>query len=784
MPDADRTNPLPLGLVPADPAVDPVCGMAVDPATAAGSVVHAGTTYHFCSNHCVTKFRADPGRYLGGRPKADGHSCCHGGDNPTATASAVPGTKYTCPMHPEVVRDGPAACPLCGMALEPMTPTADAGPDPELIEMTRRFRVAAALSLPVFLVAMGGLLPWPALRHFLHANTSALNWVQLALATPVVLWCGWPFFERAAASVRHRSPNMFTLIALGVGAAFGFSVLATVAPGLFPDGFRDAAGAVEPYFDSAAVIVTLVLLGQVMELRARAATGAAVRALLDLAPKTARVVRPDGTEHDVPLDSVGVGDVVRVRPGERVPADGTVTDGRGSVDESMVTGEPVPVEKTAGDAVVGGTVNGTGGLLVRVDRVGGGTLLARVVRMVSDAQRSRAPVEKLVNRVAAVFVPAVLAAAALTFAGWAVWGGDGRLAHGLANAVAVLVIACPCALGLATPMAVMVGTGRGAAAGVLFRDAAALETLRRVDTLVVDKTGTLTEGKPKLAEVLAADGFAADDVLRLAAGLERGSEHPLAAAIVAGAEARGLTVPASGDFRSLTGKGVAGTVDGRPVVLGNAALLADESVAGVPEVADEERTVVLVAIDGRYAGRIAVADPIRETSAEAVRDLRGEGLRLIVLTGDRRGPAEAVARELGVAEVIAGVPPEGKADAVAKLRAEGRRVAMAGDGVNDAPALATADVGLAMGTGTDVAMESAGVTLVGGDLRGVVRAVRLSRAAARTLRQNLFLAFVYNAVSVPAAATGLVSPMWASAAMSLSSVSVILNSLRLRRVRL
>ena len=751
---------------------DPVCGMTVDPAHAAGTATHRGTTYYFCSTHCRQKFAADPARYTGERAPAP----------PPAAATGL----YTCPMHPEVVRDGPGPCPICGMALEPMRPTADAGPDPELADMTRRLWVGAGLALPVFLIAMAGLLPWPALAHFLHANAAALNWVQLALATPVVLWCGWPFFARGWASVVHRSPNMFTLIAIGVGTAYAYSALATVVPELFPEGFRAAGGAVEPYFDSAAVVVVLVLVGQVLELRARARTGAAVRALLGLAPKSARVVRDDGREEDVPLAAVRVGDRIRVRPGEKVPVDGVVLDGRGAVDESMVTGEPVPAEKAAGDRLIGGTVNGTGGLVMRAKRVGEDTLLAQIVRMVGDAQRTRAPVEKVVNRVSRVFVPAVLLAAVTTFVGWAGWGTEPRLAHALVNAVAVLIIACPCALGLATPMAVVVATGRGATAGVLFRDAEALETLRRVDTLVVDKTGTLTEGKPKLARVQPAEGFAEADVLRLAAGLERGSEHPLAAAIVDGAAARGLTVPEVRDFRSVPGKGVTGTVEGRRVVLGNARLLKDEGVvwtelqpqdSGWPS---EVQTVVLVAIDGRYAGLVATADPVRATTPEAVRQLHAEGLRVIMLTGDRRGVADAVARELGIDEVVAEVLPQEKEEVVRRLRAEGRRVAMAGDGVNDAPALARADVGIAMGTGTDVAVESAGVTLVKGDLRGIVRAIRLSRAASAAIRQNLFLAFVYNAVSVPAAALGLVSPMWASAAMSLSSVSVIVNSLRLK----
>jgi Cu+-exporting ATPase len=692
--------------------------------------------------------------------------------------------EYSCPMHPEVVRDAPGSCPICGMALEPRTVTVEEPPNPELADMTRRFRVGLLLSLPVFVVAMADMLPGRPLHPL---DMRVLNWVQLALATPVVLWCGWPFFVRAAQSVRFLSPNMFTLIALGVGAAYLYSLAATAAPGLFPAGFRTAHAAVEPYFDTAAVVTVLVLLGQVLELKARSRTSGAIRRLLGLAPKTARVVRDDGREEDVPLTALRPGDRLRVRPGERVPTDGTVVEGKSSVDESMVTGEPIPVVKGTGDPVVGGTVNGTGGLLVSVDKVGEDTLLARIVRMVADAQRTRAPVERLVNRVSRYFVPAVLLAAVGAFAGWAAWGPEPRLAHALVDAVAVLIIACPCALGLATPMAIIVGVGRGAEAGVLIKNAEALEVLGKADVLVVDKTGTLTEGKPRLVRVQPAEGFTEDEVLRLAAGLERGSEHPLADAVVRGAADRGLSVPEVRDFRSVTGKGVAGTVEGRRVLLGNTRLLTDEGVewqelqpqeTGTPS---EVQTVVLVAINGRYAGLIAVRDPVRETTPEAVRLLHADGLRLVMLTGDRRGTAEAVARELGIDEVHAEVLPEQKEEVVRRLQSEGRVVAMAGDGVNDAPALARAHVGIAMGTGTDVAVESAGVTLVKGDLRAIARARLLSRATMRGIRQNLFLAFVYNAVSVPAAALGFITPVWAAAAMSLSSVSVILNSLRLRR---
>jgi Cu+-exporting ATPase len=697
-------------------------------------------------------------------------------------------------MHPQIVRDAPGSCPICGMALEPRTVTLEEGPSPELVDMTRRFWIAAVLALPVFLVAMSDLLPGQPL-HFLDMRL--LNWVQLALATPVVLWCGWPFFERAWASVLHRSPNMFTLIALGTGAAYLYSLAATVAPGIFPEGFRTAGGAVEVYFDTAAVITTLVLLGQVLELRARGQTSGAIRRLLGLAPRTARIVRPDGREEDVPLDRIQVGDRLRVRPGEKVPVDGTVLEGRSAVDESMISGEPIPVEKEPGAKVIGATVNGTGGLLVRADRVGAGTLLAQIVHMVSEAQRSRAPIERLVNRVAGYFVPAVLAVSLLTFVAWGVWGEPPRLAHALVNAVAVLIIACPCALGLATPLGIMVGVGRGAEHGILIKNAEALEVLETADTLVVDKTGTLTEGKPRLVGVEPVPGFAEEDLLRLAASLERGSEHPLAAAIVKGAEAKGLTLAGAQDFQSVTGKGVTGKVEGRSVALGNTALMADQRVAVDPlrprleELRREGQTVMLVAVDARLAGLVAVADPVRASTPEALRLLHEDGMRVIMLTGDSRTTAEAVARKLEIDEVISEVLPQQKHEVVKRLQGEGRVVAMAGDGINDAPALAQAQIGIAMGTGTDVAMESAGITLVRGDLRGIAAARRLSRATMRNIRQNLFLAFVYNAVSVPVAAGVLypffgllISPIWASAAMTLSSLSVVGNSLRLRRVRL
>ncbi|WP_425619134.1 heavy metal translocating P-type ATPase [Anatilimnocola sp. NA78] len=757
---------------------DPVCGMTVDPAEAAGSHVHNDKTYHFCSTHCLAKFKADPGNFLREVPAQ-------------IQPSAPPtGVKYTCPMHPEVVQDGPGTCPKCGMALEPMQPTAEEGPDPELISMQRRFWVGAVLTLPIFVIAMAGIIPSAALMRLLHEHMLMLNWIQLALATPVVLWCGWPFFERAWMSLVHRSPNMFTLIAIGVGAAYLYSLAATVVPNIFPAGFRNPAGTIEPYFDSAAVIVVLVLLGQVLELRARSQTGAAIRALLGLAPKTARVVRANGLEEDIPLGHVHVGDHLRIRPGEKVPVDGIVLEGRSNVDESMVTGEPIPVEKSSESKVVGGTVNGTGGLLMKAERVGGDTLLAQIVRMVGDAQRSRAPIEKLVNKVAMIFVPAVLTAAVITFAGWAIWGAEPRLAHGLVNAVAVLIIACPCALGLATPMAIMVGTGRAAQAGVLFRNAEALETLKNADTLVVDKTGTLTEGKPKLVTVEPIGTFSSNRLMAIAAGLEVASEHPLATAIVQGAKDQNVDPEKLQDFQSVTGKGVRGLSAGSRVAIGNAAMMKEEG-AEIIEIEDrlqqlrsEGQTVMIVAVDGKVAGLIGVADPIKATSLEALQQLHAEGFRIIMLTGDSRATAEAVARKLGIDEVIAEVLPEQKGEVVARLQREGRQVAMAGDGINDAPALAQADVGIAMGTGTDVAMESAAVTLVKGDLRGIVRAKRLSRAISAGIRQNLFLAFVYNALSVPLAAFGLVTPMLASAAMSLSSVSVIANSLRLRGTKL
>ncbi|HSL82463.1 MAG TPA: heavy metal translocating P-type ATPase [Thermoanaerobaculia bacterium] len=772
---------------------DPVCGMTFPPEEAATTLELGGETIYFCSPHCKAKLEADPDRYL--KPaEAPAPSCCAHHDAPTEPAEPPPAgaeVEYTCPMHPEVVQKGPGSCPICGMALEPRTVTAQEEDNPELRDMTRRFWVSAALSVPVLALAMA--------RPFWErwVLPEVLGWLELALATPVVLWGGWPFFVRGWQSLVHRSLNMFTLIGLGVGVAYLYSLVAQLVPWIFPASFRGEAGEVAVYFEAAAVIVTLVLLGQVLELRARSRTGAAIRALLGLAPATARILRPDGTEEDVPLDAVQPGDRLRVRPGEKVPVDGVVAEGRSSVDESMVTGEPIPVEKGPGDPVIGATVNGTGSLVMEAERVGSETLLARIVQMVADAQRSRAPIQKLADRVSGYFVPAVVAVAAVTFVVWAIWGPEPALAYALINAVAVLIIACPCALGLATPMSIMVATGKGATTGVLFKNAEAIETLRRVDTLVTDNTGTLTEGRPRLVTVEPAEGVEPDELLALAAGLERGSEHPLAAAIVEGAEDRGVSPAPSEGFESVTGKGVTGTVGGRSVALGNRALL-DQLGIDPGELADraealrtEGQTVMFVAVDGRPAGLLGVADPVKETTPEAIDALHRRGLRVVMLTGDSETTARAVASRLGIDEVVAEVLPDQKVEVVRRLQDEGRFVAMAGDGINDAPALARAHVGIAMGTGTDVAMESAGVTLVKGDLRGIVRAIELSRATMRNIRQNLFFAFVYNALGVPIAAGVLypffgilLSPMIAAAAMSFSSVSVIGNALRLRRVEL
>ncbi|MGH6898634.1 MAG: heavy metal translocating P-type ATPase [Geminicoccaceae bacterium] len=760
-------------------AKDPVCGMAVNPHTARHRRQHGGRAYYFCSARCAERFEAKPEEYLGGeRAKAK-----------PAPADAV----YTCPMHPEIEQVGPGDCPICGMALEPKTVAVDEGPSPEYLDMRRRFWISAVLSLPLLVWVMGDHLL--GLGHTISRQLA--HWIQLALATPVVLWAGWPIFKRCWASFLKMSPNMWTLIGIGVGAAYLYSVVATLAPGIFPAAFRGHEGQVDVYFEAAAVIVALVLLGQVLELRARERTGGAIKALLGLAPKTARRVREDGADEEVPLDEIEVGDRLRVRPGEKIPVDGEVLEGRSSVDESMLTGEPVPVEKNSGDRVTGGTLNQSGSFVFRAERVGGDTMLARIVQMVAEAQRSRAPIQRLVDVVASYFVPAVVAVAILAFIAWAIFGPAPAMAYGLVAAVSVLIIACPCALGLATPMSIMVGTGRGAQAGVLIKNAEALERFAAVDTLVVDKTGTLTEGKPKVTSLVPAAGVDEGELLRLAASIERASEHPLAAAIVAAAQDRGLQLAEASAFDSITGKGVRGQVDGRAVALGNQRLLQSLNVdpGALAERAEQRRaegeTVMFVVVDGEPAGLVGVADPIKASTPGALAALREEGLRIVMLTGDNRTTAEAVAQKVGIDEIHAEVLPEHKNEVVRRLREEGKVVAMAGDGINDAPALAQADVGIAMGTGADVAMESAGITLVKGDLRGLVRARRLSEATMRNIRQNLFFAFVYNALGVPLAAgvlypfTGLLlSPIIAALAMSLSSVSVIGNALRLRAVRL
>ena len=764
-------------IAPAE-VLDPVCGMTISPDDAVGHVDHRGQTYYFCNESCLEQFRDDPDRFL----------------NPDARQPQVvpAGTEWTCPMHPEIVRSEPGSCPICGMALEPKTISLEDAGNPELEDMTRRFRVSAALTVPTLLIAMSEFLPG---NLGTLAPAAAANWLQLALATPVVVWGGWPFFLRGWQSVVNRSLNMFTLIALGVGVAYVFSVVATIAPGLFPDSFRMHHGQVGVYFEAAAVIVTLVLLGQVMELRARSQTGAAIRALLGLAPKTARRLQNGGAEEDIPLDQVRVGDRLRVRPGEKVPVDGTVVEGRSAVDESMVTGEPIPAEKAESDKVIGATVNGTGSLIIRADRVGSDTLLAQIVNMVAQAQRSRAPIQKLADVVSGYFVPIVVLVAVVTAIAWATVGPEPQMVYAIVNAVAVLIIACPCALGLATPMSIMVASGKGAGAGVLFRNAEAIEVLRKVDTLVVDKTGTLTRGRPTLVSVTPLGTWNEPTLLRLAATLERGSEPPLAAAIVSGALDRGIQLSNAETFESITGRGVRGRVDGKTVALGNLRLLEELGVnpgaAHADDLRHEGQTVMFVAIDGALAGLIGVADPIKETTPEAIQQLHQEGLRIVMMTGDSRITAEAVARNLGIDHVMPEVLPDQKAALVKQLQDSGRIVAMAGDGINDAPALAQAHVGIAMGTGTDVAMETAGVTLVKGDLRGIVRARRLSRATMGNIKQNLFFAFVYNALGVPVAAgvlypwTGLLlNPMIAAAAMSFSSVSVIGNALRLRGVRL
>lgn len=815
-------------------ATDPICGMTVNPERAAGNYPHNGQTYYFCSQHCLAKFKEDPEKFLktaGAAQSAHDHAHSHTqapafagpkaehgtyvcpmhpevqeskpGACPKCgmalepAAPAVPRvkTEYVCPMHPQIVRSEPGACPICGMALEPRTVTLEEEANPELVDMTRRFWVGVVLSVPIVFLAMSELIPGQPVQRIL--SPQLLNWFQLFLATPVVLWGGWSFFQRGWASIVNRSLNMFTLIAIGVGTAFVYSLAATFFPHIFPQSFRGHGGEVGVYFDAAAVITTLVLLGQVLELRARSKTSRAIRALLGLAPKTARLIRDDGTEVDIPLEQVKPGNRLRVRPGEKIPVDGVVLEGTTSVDESMITGEPIPVEKTNGSKLTGGTVNGTGGVVMKAERVGSDTLLAQIVRMVAEAQRSRAPIQKLADIVAGYFVPAVVLIAVITFIVWALFGPEPAMAYALLNAVAVLIIACPCALGLATPMSIMVGTGRGALAGVLIKNAEALEVLEKIDTLVVDKTGTLTEGKPHLAALVPVPGQSEEEILRLAASLERGSEHPLAAAIVAGAEKRELKLTDAREFRSITGKGVVGSVDGKWIALGNRKLLEELKVEPGDLLNRSEalrkdgQTVMYVVVDGAVAGLVGAADPVKQSTAEAIQMLHQDGIRIVMLTGDNRTTAEAVAKKLGIDDIQADVLPEQKGEVVKRLQAEGRMVAMAGDGVNDAPALALAHVGIAMGTGTDVAMESAGVTLVKGDLRGIAKARRLSRGTMRNIRQNLFFAFIYNVLGIPVAAGVLypvfgvlLSPVIASVAMTFSSVSVITNALRLNKLQL
>ncbi|MBN2369959.1 MAG: heavy metal translocating P-type ATPase [Vicinamibacteria bacterium] len=800
--------------------IDPVCGMTVQ-ADGPHGLDHQGTRYAFCCAGCLSKFRDNPSRYLpsgahpkratdhvsGGSASEHTHTCpmhpevkssgpgscpsCGMGLEPTVPGP-VKRMRWTCPMHPEVGRDAPGSCPKCGMALEPAAVIAEDGESPELIDMTRRFWGSLALTVPLIAAAMSHMFGFAGI-----VPVSARGFIELLLASPVVLWGGWPFFVRAWQSLVHRRLNMFTLIGLGVSVAYVYSLVAVLAPGVFPLSFRDARGRVGLYFEAAAMIVTLVLVGQVLELRARGRAGAAIRALLGLAPKTARRVREDGRDEDVPIESVAIGDRLRVRPGEKAPVDGVIIEGRSSLDESMVTGESIPVEKGPGDRLIGATVNGNGSLLMRAERVGGDTLLAQIVDMVARAQRSRAPIQRLADVVAGYFVPVVIAVAVVTFIVWSLVGPEPRLAYALVNAIAVLIIACPCALGLATPMSIMVAAGHGAALGILFRDAQAIERLRSVDTLVVDKTGTLTVGRPRLSDVYTAPGIAEQELLTVAASLERGSEHPLAAAIVAGAADRGVKPEAAADFESSPGQGVRGRVEGQSALLGNSPFfeLAGIDLGALVTQAERMRieglTVVFVALEGQVLGLLGVADPLKETSAAAVRALHDEGLKTVMLTGDNRVTAESVARRLGIDEVIAEVLPAGKSESIERLKREGRIVAMAGDGINDAPALAAADVGIAMGTGADVAIESAGVTLVKGDLGGILRARRLSQKTMRNIKQNLFLAFVYNSIGVPIAAGALypflgllMSPIVAAAAMSLSSVSVITNALRLRKVPL
>src|SRR5499433_36502 len=816
--------------------IDPICGMKVEPSKAAGNQVYDGQTYFFCSHHCLAKFKENPEKFLNSPANgqaAHGHE--HGPEHvaphavqtdraknityvcpmdpevrktqpgpcpkcgmalePAALSAPSIKTEYVCPMHPEIVRPAPGFCPICGMALEPRTVTLEEEANPELIDMTQRFWVGVVLSVPIALLAMSDMIFGQPMQQIV--SPQLLNWLQLVLATPVVLWCGWPFFQRGWASIINRSLNMFTLIAIGVGTAYVYSVVATFFPYLFPTSFRGHSGEVGVYFDAAAVITTLVLLGQVLELRARSKTSKAIKALLRLAPKTARLMRDDGTEVDLPLEQVKPGDRLRVRPGEKMPVDGIIIEGSTSVDESMITGEPIPVEKTNGSKVTGGTVNGTGSFIMRAERVGSDTLLAQIVRMVAEAQRSRAPIQKLADVVAGYFVPAVVLVAIITFIVWALIGPEPAMAYALVNAVAVLIIACPCALGLATPMSIMVGTGRGATAGVLIKNAEALEVLEKVDTLVVDKTGTLTEGKPRLISVIPVGPKDESKLLYLAASLERGSEHPLAAAIVSGAEQRGMKLGDAREFRSITGRGVVGSIDGRQVALGNRKLLEELHVTPSDlserseELSRDGQTVMYVVVEGTVVGLLSVADPVKPSTPEAIRMLHEDRIKIVMLTGDNRTTAEAVAKKLGIDEVYAEVLPEQKGNVVKRLQADGKMVAMAGDGVNDAPALAQAHVGIAMGTGTDVAMESAGVTLVKGDLRGIAKARRLSRGTMRNIRENLFFAFIYNVLGIPIAAGVLypffgllLSPVIASVAMTFSSVSVITNALRLNRLQL
>jgi Cu+-exporting ATPase len=812
---------------------DPVCGMMVDPAKAKASVEHNGTTFYFCCPGCAQKFQAHPEDYLNrrsatqlvtlGAPKSlaaiqqpqpqsseeVAYVCpmcaqvrqSKPGPCPSCgmalereTPAPLTRTEYTCPMHPQIVRPEPGSCPICGMALEPRTVTTVEEENPELRDMTRRFWVSTALTVPLLALAMGEMLPGMPVQHALPGDW--LSWIELVLATPVVLWGGWPFFQRGWASVVNRSTNMFTLIAMGTGVAYFYSLIATVVPGIFPASFREMSGWPAVYFEAAAAIVTLVLLGQVLELRARSRTGAAIRALLDLAPRTARVLR-DGTEVDIPLDQVETGDRLRVRPGEKVPVDGVVVEGHSSIDESMITGESLPVEKSAGSRVIGATVNSSGTFIMRAERVGSETLLAQIVKMVSEAQRSRAPIQRLADRVAGWFVPAVIAIAVITFIAWATFGPEPRLAHAIVNAVAVLIIACPCALGLATPMAIMVGTGRGAHAGVLIKNADALETLEKVDTLVIDKTGTLTEGKPRVASIVPANGFSDSELLRILASLEQGSEHPLAAAVLNEAKQRGVGISKVNDFQSHAGRGIRGNIDGKLAIAGNEALFSDQRIplegpdGRAQELRSQAQTVIFVGVDGQFAGMVGIADPVKASTPAALAELRKDGLRIVMVTGDSKATADTVARELGIQEFEAEVLPDKKSQTIKRLQSEGRIVAMAGDGINDAPALAQANVGIAMGTGTDVAIESGGITLVKGDLAAIARARKLSRATMQNIRQNLFFAFIYNSVGVPIAAGILypffgllLSPIFAAAAMSLSSVSVIGNSLRLRKLNL